>query len=485
MSGSRDVEIRDRKFVFTSDFCKINKLTLSYRQKDGLMSPDQERLVFERGNAAAVLLFNLDTNCVVLVNQFRAPTLGDDGIADGWATEVAGGRLTEAVAGVIDKPESAIRTAIRETKEETGYEVREPNEDGDEQDGDLKLIAKFFPSPGGSSELIYLYFAKVRNANKTGEGGGVRDGVRNEDISVQEIPVEDLFRQIRQKRIEDPKLLIGALWLQEDLRDLGRRPLATARVRYPFKNNPELSVGYITGPIHNVCGDNSVSIWVNSENEDMVMDRFNGKTISAAIRFLGAAKDDAGNLTEDTIADELTNGLGGRTPVKIGTVFKTSAGALEATHGVDKILHVATVKGARAALDFDASIGMRATVPIGFRAHLDDLELCMKNVLVAADKSNGGFWRGLFARTHSKSILFPMIGAGDGGLGIDEVAPKLVQAAVDYLRANVENKAKDKGNGRVASKTTIKEVYFLAYTAAHRHALDAALRSYCGTVLEC
>jgi hypothetical protein len=38
--------------------------------------------------------------------------------------------------------------------------------------------------------------------------------------------------------------------------------------------------------------------------------------------------------------------LGGQTPVKIGTVFKTGAGALEATHGVDKILHVATVKGA-------------------------------------------------------------------------------------------------------------------------------------------
>jgi nudix-type nucleoside diphosphatase (YffH/AdpP family) len=480
MSGSRDVEIRDQEFVFTSDFCKINKLTLSHRQKDGLMSPARQRFVFERGNAAAVLLFNLDTNCVVLVNQFRAPTLGDDGIADGWATEVAGGRLMEAVAGVIDKPESPIRTAIRETMEETGYEVREPNENGEERDGDLKLIAKFFPSPGGSSELIYLYFAKVRNANQTGKGGGVRD----EDISVQEIPVENLFRLIRQKRIEDPKLLVGALWLQEDLRDLGRRPLATARVRYPFKNNPELSVGYITGPIHNVCGDNSVSIWVNSENEDMVMDRFNGKTISAAIRFLGAAKDDAGNLTEDTIADELTSALGGQTPVKIGTVFKTSAGTLEATHGVDKILHVATVKGARAALDFDASIGMRATVPIGFRAHPDDLELCMTNVLVAADKSNRGLWRGVFRRSDSKSILFPMIGAGDGGLGIDEVAPKLVQAAIDYLRVNVESNAKDKGKARIAIRTTIKEIYFLAYTAAHQHALDAALKRYCGTVLK-
>src|SRR6202034_3493119 len=216
----REVEIHGQEEVFTSNFCKIKKLTVSHRLKGGLMSPDQERLVFERGNAAAVLLFNIDTKCVVLVNQFRAPTLGDDGDADGWATEVAGGgRVTEAIAGVIDKPESPIRTAIRETMEETGYEVREPSEEGEERDGDLKLIAKFFSSPGGSSEVIYLYFAKVRNANRKGKGGGLD----NEDITVQEVPVETLFRQIRRNLIEDPQLLIGPLWLQEQIEELGRR----------------------------------------------------------------------------------------------------------------------------------------------------------------------------------------------------------------------------------------------------------------------
>jgi nudix-type nucleoside diphosphatase (YffH/AdpP family) len=482
----REVEIHGREIVFPSKFCQIIKLTVSHRQKDGTMSPDQERLVFERGNAAAVLLFNLDTNCVVLVNQFRAPTLGDGETADGWPTEVAGGgRLTEAIAGIIDKPESPVRTAIRETMEETGYEVREPSEDGVERDGDLKLIAKFFSSPGGSSELIYLYSAKVRNASRTGQGGGLE----NEDITVREMPVDDLFRLIRQNRIEDPKLLIGALWLQEELKELGRKPLPTRKVKYSFKHDSELAIGYITGPIYDIYGENSVSIWVNSENEDMVMDRFNGKTISASIRFLGATKDDSGNLTEDTIADELSNVLGGQTPVKIGTVFKTGAGALETTHGVDKILHVASVKGARAALDFDAGVGVRATVPIGFRAHPDDLELCVKNVLFAANKSNrgfcrsllrrlgskskSGFWRWLF-RPDSKSILFPIIGAGDGGLRIDEVVPILVRSAIGYLRPR-PNRA----------PTTIKEVYFLAYTAAHKHALDVALQRYCGTVLDC
>jgi nudix-type nucleoside diphosphatase (YffH/AdpP family) len=461
MSAFRNVEIRKQATLFQDDFCKINELIVSHMKSDGSMSAEQRRLVFDRGNAAAVLLFNTDTNCVVLVNQFRAPTLGNDGVADGWLTEAAGGgRLTEVTAGIVDKPESPIRTAIRETREETGYAFTEPREDSGEQGGDLRLIAKFFPSPGASSELIYLYFAKVTNGDKRCNGGGIGD----EDIAVKEMPVEELFGLIRQHRIEDPKLLIGALWLQEELKELGRKPLATTKVKYSLKDFPDLSIGYITGPIHNVCDEHRVSIWVNSENEDMIMDRFNGKTISAIIRFLGAAKDDDGNLTEDTIADHLASKLGGRAPVKIGTVIQTGSGNLEATHRVDKVFHVAAVKGARAALHFPASVGMRAMVPMGFKADPNDLELCVANVLAAADKSNGGVWRKLFRRRHSESILFPIIGAGDGGVRLEDAVPQLVKSAIAYLRA-------------AHSSTTIKEVYFLAYTAAHKHALDVELNS--------
>jgi len=469
MSAPRDVQISGQESVFKSDFCEINKLIVSHTQKNGSMSPDQERLVFRRGNAAAVLLFNLDTKCVVLVEQFRAPTLGNNSLADGWLTEVAGGgRLTEAVAGVIEEPESPIRTAIRETMEETGYEVREPTAETGEQDGDLRLIAKFFSSPGGSSEIIYLYFAKVRNANKKRDGGGVG----KEDITVREMPVDELFYLIKLNRIEDPKLLIGALLLQEELKELGRQPLATQKIKYFLIEQPELCIGYVTGPIYGVRGkENGVSIWVNSENEDMVMDRFNGKTISASIRFLGAAKDGAGNLTEDTVAEELANALSGRAPVRIGTVFETGSGDLETTHSVNKIFHVATVKGARFPLGFKADLGTRAAVPVGFRADPEDLMLCVNNVLAEADLSNRRWWRRLWWRKNSKSILFPMIGAGDGGLRIEQVVPRLVDAAIGYLLAN-------------HLKTTIKEVYFLAYTAAHKSALDFELKKHCGKELQ-
>jgi nudix-type nucleoside diphosphatase (YffH/AdpP family) len=450
MSAPREVKIRVRESLFKSGPFEINKLVVAHTQNDGKMSADQERLVFDRGNAAAVLLFNIDTRCVVVVDQFRAPTLGV-GNADGWLTESAGGGwLTEALAGVVDKPESPIRTAIRETLEETGYEVQEPKHGQVEQDGDLRLIAKFFSSPGGSSELIYLYFAKVSNAKKGAEGGGLP----NEDIKIREIPIEELFEMIKAKQIEDPKLLIGALYLQHELRELGREPLATNKVKHRFTEHPQLSIGYITGTIDGVCDDNRVSIWVNSENEDMVMDRFNGTTISASIRFLGAAKDAVGNLTEDTIAEELTNAVGSQAPVPIGTVLKTGSGSLEMTHGVHKVFHVATVKGARPALDFKANLATRAKAPKGFKADPDDLAPCVLKVLREADRSNQGvwrrFWRWVSRREESSSILFPVIGAGDAGLRVDQVVPKLIEAAIGYLDAN-------------HARTTIKEIYFMAY----------------------
>lgn len=70
-----------------------------------------------------------------------------------------------------------------------------------------------------------------------------------------------------------------------------------------------------------------------------------------------------------------------------------------------------------------------------------------------------------------------MIGAGDGGLRIEDVVPRLVGTVIGYLEAN-HKKASSK-------KTTIKEVYFLAYTAAHKHALDIELKKYCGKILNC
>ena len=193
MSGRAVIARQQRLF---DDFFKIDELLVTHRQIDGTTSSVQRRLVFERGDSVAVLLFNRDRRAVVLVEQFKAPTLiarrrDDPATTDGW--------LVEPLAGMIDTGEAPEAAAIRETLEETGYRIREP-----------ELIGRFFVSPGGTSERVFLYFAEVGDADRVGMGGGIDD----EDIQVLEIGLEELFERLARGLIEDTKLAIGAYWLQ-------------------------------------------------------------------------------------------------------------------------------------------------------------------------------------------------------------------------------------------------------------------------------
>ena len=81
---------------------------------------------------------------------------------------------------VNETPEAA---AIRETFEETGYQIRQ-----------LQPIGRFFSSPGGTSERVFLYFAEVGDADRTGQGGGID----SEDIKIVEMAIDDLFDRLAQ-----------------------------------------------------------------------------------------------------------------------------------------------------------------------------------------------------------------------------------------------------------------------------------------------
>ncbi len=201
MSGR--VVITAERRVF-DDFFKVDEFDVSHRQLDGAMSAVQRRLVFERGDAVAVLLFNVERKSVVLVEQFRLPALIGRR-RDHPSTDEAW--LLEAVAGMIDRGETPEVAAAREAFEETGYRVRA-----------LEPVGRFFTSPGGTSERIFLYFAQVADADRVGPGCGLGD----EDVHVVEMPVEDLFARLGQGLLEDPKLIIAAYWLRDRLQQSGR-----------------------------------------------------------------------------------------------------------------------------------------------------------------------------------------------------------------------------------------------------------------------
>lgn len=501
MAGPRKAEIHKQARLF-DDFFKIDEVLVSHERRDGTMSPDERRLVFERGDSVAVLLYNADTSSVVMVNQFKVPSLmarrrDNPDTSDGW--------ITEATAGMINLDETAEQAIIRETAEETGYRISNP-----------RLISKFFSSPGGTSERIFLYFAEVREGDRVGSGGGV-DG---EDVTVLQVPVGDLMQSLEHGSIEDPKLAIGAYWLKDYLKaraDQGRlvesmqltvddlfqrlakgsienpklaaaarwlqdhltyreenksplaalspaRPAAPARpgplplstIRYRLGDRPDIVVGYKTGPIDGIY---DVDIWVNSENTDMLMDRFIGRSISARIRYLGSNRDPEGNVLEDTIAEALRNAVGPRGHVKLGTVLVTESGTLKAApHHVQRLFHVASV---------EASPGA------AMRGSRDKLTLCIHSLLTRAEQENKKLrnillnscrtWCKLKAKYH-ESILIPMMGAGEGGLQVEEVARIIIPTAIEHLRR--------------VGLPTLREVYFLAFTARDKSACDSVLEQY-------
>lgn len=413
------VVVSSKKRVFDG-FFKMDEYTVSHERYDGSMSPEQKLLVFERGDAVGVLIYNRDTDAVVLVEQFRLPTF-EKGSGGGW--------LLETMAGMVKDNEKPVETAIRETFEETGYVIENP-----------EFITSFFSSPGGTSERIFLYYAVVTNADQKGAGGGVRND--GEDIRIVTLSPTELFDRLRNGTLEDPKLIIAAYHLQDRLKRIRRQaePLLPGTISFAMKDDASRIVGIKTGPILDV---EDVDVWVNSENTDMMMDRVISRSVSANIRYGGASKDKDGSVRRDTIAEELKEKLGRRHSVRVGTIIETGPGEL-ASKGVKRLLHVAAVDG----------LGPGK----GVVAHLAQVSECFEKVLTHVDKRNRSYRRLL---NRDRSILVPLMGAGEGGLTAAEVAPSFARKAVRFHATH--------------SDSDLRAIYLLAYTERDKQACLQAL----------
>jgi len=207
---------------------------------------------------------------------------------------------------------------------------------------------------------------------------------------------------------------------------------------YPYRltSQPNKRICVITGDIRE---RRNIDVWVNSENTNMQMSRFYDKSLSAMIRYEGAEKDENGEVVADTIAEELAASLKGRQSVTPGSVYVTGAGALAQTRGVKKIFHAATVCG----------------VPGSGYQCMQDVEKCVANALARLDHP-------LLKDEGLRTIVFPMMGTGAGGTKVEEIAPRLIRAAVSYLTNNPES--------------IVETVYFSAWNYRDLEACLAALR---------
>jgi ADP-ribose pyrophosphatase len=176
------------------DFFKVEEAHLRYELFNGEMSRTVRRFSLERGNSVAVLVYNLDTKKIILLNQFRYPTYKQ---GHGW--------LTEIVAGMIDEGETPEESARRELLEEAGLTI-----------STFEHVCDFYSSPGGSSEIIYLYYAEVsgRFAVPVKTGGLAGHG---EDILTIECTLEEVLELIGTGALIDAKSIAAIFWLENRL----------------------------------------------------------------------------------------------------------------------------------------------------------------------------------------------------------------------------------------------------------------------------
>lgn len=177
------IKITETK-VLSDNWYILNKVTFDYQKKNGIPET-HSREVYDRGNGAAILLYNSKKKSVILTRQFRMPTYlnGNDS-----------GMMIEVCAGLLDKdnPKECI---IRETEEETGYRLK-----------NVDKVIETYMSPGSVTEILYLFTGEYDQSMKVSEGGGLDS--ENENIEVLEMTFDEAYNMIATGEIKDAKTIL-------------------------------------------------------------------------------------------------------------------------------------------------------------------------------------------------------------------------------------------------------------------------------------
>ena len=181
-----EFQILDRETCYRG-FFRLDRCRVRHELYAG-GSHEISRELFERGHAAAVVLYDPVRDRLVMIEQFRI----------GAMQSRFGPWVLEFVAGIIEPGESAESVVQRESVEEAGCEVLE-----------VELIGEFMVSPGGCSEHIYLYWGKVDSSEAGGIHGLAEEG---EDIRVLTVDADEVAELIASGKASSATTLIGLQW---------------------------------------------------------------------------------------------------------------------------------------------------------------------------------------------------------------------------------------------------------------------------------
>jgi len=173
-----------RKEVLSDNWYTLYKYTYEYQKDDGDWET-QIRESYDRGNGAAILLYNKQKGTVILTKQFRMPT---------YVNGNPSGMMIEVCAGLLDgaDPKECI---IKEVEEETGYKIHH-----------VKKVFESYMSPGAVTEILHFFIGEYEEQMKVGEGGGAAD--ESENIEVLEVFSDKALEMIRNGEIKDAKTIM-------------------------------------------------------------------------------------------------------------------------------------------------------------------------------------------------------------------------------------------------------------------------------------
>ena len=175
LKKSKSFRIISRKTVYTGYVSKLDVLKI--KSASGRCV---EREII-RHPGAVVIIPRLKNDRLILIRQLRVAT---------------GKKIWEFPAGTLEKGESVAKCADRELQEETGFKARR-----------LKRILDYFPTPGISTEKMYLFIA---------DGLSPVDGVQpdaDEELTSRVFSFQQVETMIRSGGLIDGKTILGFLFL--------------------------------------------------------------------------------------------------------------------------------------------------------------------------------------------------------------------------------------------------------------------------------
>lgn len=170
-------------------YATVKKYTLQHELFRGGMSPIITREIFISGDAVMVIPYDVESQSVLLIEQFRiAPLYHGE---NAW--------ILEGIAGRIDTDELAPDVARREANEEAGCSLDV-----------LEKIGGFYQSPGIFAEHI-TYFCALADLSTAGGVFGLEE--ENEDIRTLVIPLDEALAAVDDNKIVSAPTALSLLWI--------------------------------------------------------------------------------------------------------------------------------------------------------------------------------------------------------------------------------------------------------------------------------